>query len=320
LLGFLLAAVGGAAATAAIRNRFGRRAAVEPDRIRDLEERVAEIDKRTQPLEPAALAEAEALEGSSPAPTQVGPLAVPSPPEVQARKAEAEQRFASLLGERAAPAAFPAAGFEPTTRAPESYLDEGNVYFGVGQYSLASDRYTRALALKPEYGAAYYNRANAWVRLGDLEAAEADYTAALALMADDADVLNNRGMLRLRRGDMEAAEGDFSRAVELRGDDVAIRTNHGLTLMKLSRAEEALSQFVTALQSAPEDPGARYGAAASLASLGRNGESLDQLRYAVFIDPEYAAEAAVDPAFDALRTDEEFSKILRHAHDRTLER
>jgi tetratricopeptide (TPR) repeat protein len=225
-----------------------------------------------------------------------------------------EQELVALTGQT------PVAGFEPATRAPESYLDEGNVYFGVGQYGLAVDRYTRALSVREDYGAAYYNRANARMRLGELDPAEEDYSSALRLMPDDADVLNNRGMLRLRKEDIEGARDDFARAVGLRPADVTIRTNHGLTLMRLNRPGDALAEFSTALTNDPEDAGARYGAAAALSALSRHDEALEQLRYAVFVDPEYAGEAAVDPAFDPLRGNDDFNRILRHAHDRMSSR
>jgi tetratricopeptide (TPR) repeat protein len=247
-------------------------------------------------------------------PEQPAPVAATDLPEAASAASRDEQDVAQR--ELAEATGGQDLAFEPATRAPESYLDEGNVYFGVGQYGLAVDRYTRALSVRQDYGAAYYNRANARMRLGDLDPAEEDYTSALHLMPDDADVLNNRGMLRLRKEDMEGARQDFARAVEMRPSDVTIRTNHGLTLMRLNRPGEALAEFSTALTNDPEDAGARYGAAAALSALSRHDEALEQLRYAVFVDPEYAGEAAVDPAFDALRGNEEFNRILRHAHDR----
>ncbi|MXX18460.1 MAG: hypothetical protein F4Z48_03075, partial [Dehalococcoidia bacterium] len=51
-------------------------------------------------------------------------------------------------------------------RTAASYLDEGNVYFNVGQYALAVERYTRALAETPALPAALANRAPAHTRLG----------------------------------------------------------------------------------------------------------------------------------------------------------
>src|SRR4029079_13955943 len=69
----------------------------------------------------------------------------------------------------------------PPRRNAESYLDEGNVYFNVGQYGLAVERYTQAIELDPELVAAYYNRANARTRAGEFEAALGDYDMALRL-------------------------------------------------------------------------------------------------------------------------------------------
>ena len=94
---------------------------------------------------------------------------------------------------------------EERLRTAASYLDEGNVYFNVGQYELAIERYTRALEERPGIPAALYNRATAHTRLGQFDAALADYGRTLELTPVDIDALNNRGMLRLYRSEPEEA-------------------------------------------------------------------------------------------------------------------
>ncbi len=116
----------------------------------------------------------------------------------------------------------------PRVRPAASYLDEGSVYFEVGNYERAIDRFGRAIELQPDLCAAYFNRALACTRLGRFEAALADYDRAAALTPQDADIFNNRGLLHFERGELDAAAADFERAIKLQPDDGDARTNLAL--------------------------------------------------------------------------------------------
>jgi len=111
---------------------------------------------------------------------------------------------------------------EGRMRTAASYLDEGNVYFNVGQFELAIERYTRALEEAPDLPGALYNRAHSHTRLGEFDEALADYDATIALTPDDADALNNRGMLRLYRSEPEEALVDFERALALKPGNATV--------------------------------------------------------------------------------------------------
>ncbi|MDW8046974.1 MAG: tetratricopeptide repeat protein, partial [Chloroflexota bacterium] len=85
--------------------------------------------------------------------TAEGRSATPPPPEPP------RDALAAVLEEAAE--TMPRYGGAVPRRSAASYLDEGNIYFNVGQYAMAIDRYSRALELDPENAAADYNRANA---------------------------------------------------------------------------------------------------------------------------------------------------------------
>ncbi len=249
-----------------------------------------------------AIADAEG-EGMAPPPG--------APPVDLARDAEGEPLLASI--EAALEELEPAPIRPPQRRSAESYLDEGNVYFNVGQFALAIDRYTQAIELDPALAAAYYNRANAYTRSGDFERALADYNRALELAPRDPDAHNNRGMLHLYRGNYAAALADFNAALELDPGDTTVMVNRGLAHLHGGDATAALADFLAAAAQDSGDAAAHYGAAQASAMLGNRDEALRHVRAALALDPGYAREAAADPRLAVLQGDPEFLAALREA-------
>jgi tetratricopeptide (TPR) repeat protein len=211
----------------------------------------------------------------------------------------------------------PAAIVPPPRRTAESFLDEGNVYFNVGQYGLAVERYTQAIDMDRELTAAFYNRANAHTRAGDFENALADYNRALELQPRDADALNNRGMLHLYRSNFPAALADFNGALEADPTDTTVMVNRGLAHLHGGNSAAALVDFREAAAKDTSDAAAQYGAAQASASLGNRDEALKHVTRALELDPAYAREAAADPRLALLQGDEEFLKLLRQGGARS---
>ena len=211
----------------------------------------------------------------------------------------------------------PAPIVPPPKRTAESFLDEGNVYFNVGQYGLAVERYTQAIEMDGDLTAAFYNRANAHTRSGDFERALADYDRALELQPRDADALNNRGMLHRYRSNVPAALSDFNGALEADPTDTTVMVNRGLAHLHGGDAAAALVDFREAAAKDESDAAAQYGASQAAASLGNRDEALRHITRALELDPAYAREAAGDPRLELLQGDEEFLKLLRESGPRT---
>ena len=201
-------------------------------------------------------------------------------------------------------------------RDAESYLDEGNVYFNVGQYGLAIERYGKAIELAPELIAAHYNRANARTRAGDYEGALADYNEALRLQPNDPDALNNRGMLHLYRATYSDALRDFNAALAIDPADTTVMVNRGLAHLHGGDAAAALVDFREASSLDSNDAAAHYGAGQAAATLGNRDEALRHITRALELDPGYAREAAADPRLQTLQGDEEFMRLLRESGSR----
>jgi tetratricopeptide (TPR) repeat protein len=238
----------------------------------------------------------------------------PAPPETAAPIAEAEPLPESL--EEALSSLPPREITTAGQRDAESYLDEGNVYFNVGQYALAIERYGKALELAPDLTAAYYNRANARTRAGDYDAALEDYDRALTLQPGDADTLNNRGMLHLYRASYAEALQDFNAALSIDPTDTTVMVNRGLAHLHGGEAGAALVDFQEAASLDTNDAAAHYGAAQAAAVLENRDESLRHLGRALDLDPGYAREAASDPKLSSLQGNSDFLRLLRESGSR----
>ncbi len=251
------------------------------------------------------------------------PLEQPLPPEPEPSPVETAPEPPSLPVDEDQPLPLDSAFAEiledvPTTpistiasRNAESYLDEGNVYFNVGQYGLAIERYNQAVSLDPTLVAAFYNRANALTRSGAYDEARQDYDRALELAPEDADAFNNRGMLHLYRGDYAAAIEDFNAALAIDPRDSTFIVNRGLAHLHDARPEDALKDFVRAITAEPRDAAAHYGAGQAASAMNDRAAALRHLSQAMVLDPAYVREAAADPRLQALQGDDGFMRLLR---------
>jgi tetratricopeptide (TPR) repeat protein len=244
--------------------------------------------------------------GASPPPPPIAPATeTPAPGAAESGLVESlEEALADLAPARIVP---------PPKSNAESYLDEGNVLFNVGQYERAIESYGRAIDLDPGIVAGYYNRANARTRAGDLEGALADYDLALEREPHDADALNNRGMLHLYRGNYAHALSDFDAAIALDPGDTTVLVNRGLAYLHGGDADRALADFRQAAGMDPSDPSAHYAAAQASAALGNRAETLRYIGRTLLIDPAYAREAAADSRLALVHGDPEFMRLLREA-------
>src|SRR5262249_26068668 len=110
----------------------------------------------------------------------------------------------------------------PSTGAPNDFLesavehtDRGDAYYAKGDYERAIADYTQAVALDPNYFAAYFNRASSYAAAGDLDQAIAGYTEAIRLSPLDVSPVINRGMIYKRKGEYDLAIADYNKAKKL---------------------------------------------------------------------------------------------------------
>ena len=77
-------------------------------------------------------------------------------------------------------------------------------------------------------------------------------------------------------------------------------------LVQEERWDEVIALYEEALAARPDHPALLYNLACIEAQSGRTDDALDHLRRVVEIRPDFAASAAEDPDFDAIRSDPRF--------------
>jgi tetratricopeptide (TPR) repeat protein len=76
----------------------------------------------------------------------------------------------------------------------------------------AVEEYGKAIVLKPDYIAAYYNRALAYREMGQFDSALTDFNSALRINPYNEYALYQRGLLKQKMGDMQGGAVDIAAA------------------------------------------------------------------------------------------------------------
>jgi tetratricopeptide (TPR) repeat protein len=173
----------------------------------------------------------------------------------------------------------------------------------------------RALALVPNYAAAWNNKGHALTELRRHEEGLAAYDRALTLVPNfvvawynKADTLN-----RLRRHEEAIAACDQALAHD--ANVQGAWTNKGDALRELKRYEEALAAFVRALALDVNNASAWYNKGTALKSLKRYDEAISAFDRALAIDPSYSG--ASNNKGNALKDLNRLEEALT-AYDRAL--
>jgi type IV pilus assembly protein PilF len=96
-------------------------------------------------------------------------------------------------------------------------LELASLYFGRGEATTALDEVNKAIAAKPDYGAAYNLRGLIHASLGDLQRAEQDFQRALQIDPRDADTMQNYGWFLCQNQRFAPAEVQFQNALAQTG-------------------------------------------------------------------------------------------------------
>ncbi len=110
---------------------------------------------------------------------------------------------------------------EPVTESDESpqrkrariRLELAVGYFEEGRTPIALDEIKQALAIDPQFAAAYNRRGLVFMRLNDLRQAEDSFRRALSLEPRDGDTLHNLGWLQCQQARYGEADQAFQRAL-----------------------------------------------------------------------------------------------------------
>jgi len=128
----------------------------------------------------------------------------------------------------------------------------GNAFKDLGRLDDAVECYEKALRLRPNFPEAYNNLGNAFKDLGELDSAVECYEEALHLKPDYAAAHLNLGFVLRTCGKLDAAIDRYSKALRLKPDFAEAFNNLGNALKDQGRLVEARECFKKALQLKPE--------------------------------------------------------------------
>jgi tetratricopeptide (TPR) repeat protein len=141
----------------------------------------------------------------------------------------------------------------------------------------------KALEIKPDNDAAWYNRGNAQAALGHYEESIASYDKAIEIKADDHEAWYNRGISLANLGRYEEAIASYEKALEIKPDYHEAWYNRGISLKNLGRYEEAIASYEKAVEIKPDYHDAWYNWGISQDDLGRYEEAIESYEKALAI-------------------------------------
>ncbi len=193
----------------------------------------------------------------------------------------------------------------------EANLAQGEIYFRLGRYSLAADRFAKLVRDKALLPRAHQGLGLAQLRLKRFESAKKSLDEAVAADPELWRAWNGLGYYYDSRKDWKQSEVHYSRALKLRRDKPTLFNNLGFSKMMQGKHEAAIGDFKEALRRDPNLQTTRMNIRLAQAWQGRYvqaiagatkrelPEVLNNVGYVAMLKGEYArAEAFFSRAME----------------------
>ena len=169
-----------------------------------------------------------------------------------------------------------------------AYFNMGNVLQSKGDLDTAIENYKKALKIKHNYADAYSNMANALKEQGKLEEAIGAYNKALSIKPNSAEAYNNMGLTLQEQGKLEEAIESYNKALALKPDYADAYNNMGNALKEQGKLEEAIGAYTKTLSLEPHSIEAYNNMGVALNEQGKLEEAIEAYNKALAIKPDYA--------------------------------
>jgi len=156
------------------------------------------------------------------------------------------------------------------------------------EFGGAIECYERAIAIDPNYAAAYSNLGVVKQQIGRLPEAIAHYRQALAIDRNLAETASNLGSALAEAGENEEAIAEYERALSLNPNCAEALINLGLLREEQGDVAEAVSLYEQAIQVNPNCAAAYLNLGIALCQKGEEGEAIANYQRAIAIEPNYA--------------------------------
>ena len=127
------------------------------------------------------------------------------------------------------------------------WLQQAKGDYQRGDDTAAIAAYSRALALNPNNGQAYYQRGLAYERLGEIQLALQDLTRAIKQGTEVAQARYYRGNLRFELGDRQGAIADYTQAIAAQPDFAKAYVNRASAQADLGNDSQAIVDYSQAI-------------------------------------------------------------------------
>ena len=134
---------------------------------------------------------------------------------------------------------------QPTNAFAQNAL--GLAYLCLSMKAPAVKRFSLAIELKPDYGAAYLNRGYAFLKNAQYELAIQDFDWAIEQEPENGEFHDRRGQARFGLRQYEAAQADFAEAIRLDAFDAHAYQGIGRVFLQLGKFKEALQHLTHAI-------------------------------------------------------------------------
>lgn len=134
----------------------------------------------------------------------------------------------------------------------EDRSNQGDTYFGKGQYEEAIQAYNRVLENNPTNVKALYNRGRSYEEVGNLDEAEKDFKSALNEDNKNIQVLLSLSNLYQKKKQHEMALQYADYAVEIPGAPAMAYFLKGRAYHQLGNTKNALTEYNAAIKMDPE--------------------------------------------------------------------
>jgi tetratricopeptide (TPR) repeat protein len=139
-----------------------------------------------------------------------------------------------------------------------AYNNLGAALRGAGRVDEAVVQYRKALALKPDFPSASYNLANALLAQGQAGASAEQFQKTLAISPQSVEAQNNLGIALAGKGDAAGAIAAFRAALAIDDRSVHAHRNLGNMLIDAGARAEGFAHLERAIALAPNEPDAIY--------------------------------------------------------------
>jgi len=176
---------------------------------------------------------------------------------------------------------------------------EKGIKFYPGNLKEATNAYSKAIQLNPQYAEAYIGRGAAYDDLGNFQQAINDFGKAIELKPRSAEAYYNRGATYYRlvvfgsgaadkSGNFQRAINDLSKTIELNPQYAGAYIMRGLAYDKSGNYQQAVNDFTKATQLDPQQASLYIKLGLAYGNLGSYQQAINAYSKAIKVFPKYA--------------------------------